>query len=205
MSDHLTAARAALTEEISDLTERLCRATNALAILDGVDEPVTPMVPLVRPPAPSVPEPPVQLPKLPKRQQRPAASGARRPRWDYAACAKVAREAIVEGKPAAAALVGAFDGMTPQQASFLVADLRKRGYDIPYTRRKFTAEPITKLPVDEQAARNAAAGPTAGAVPWQPTARPTPALSPTRTPRFNIDDAHQAIADADAQHAEATG
>lgn len=205
MSENLTAARAALADEIRDLTERLCRATNALAILDGVDEPVTPMVPLIRPPAPSVPDPPVVLPKRPQRIQQPAAAGGRGSKWDYAACARVAREAIVNGKPAAATLVDAFDGMTPQQASFLVADLRKRGYDIPYTNRKLTAEPITRIPVDEQAARNAAAGPAGGAVPWQPTARPAPPASPTRTPRFNVDDAHQAIADTDAHHTEATG
>jgi hypothetical protein len=209
MSDHLTTALAALVDEANDLARRLARVQQAIAMLDG-----EPDVPLVRPPAPSVPEPPVTLPKRETRPQkvetrpvptetRPAAKAGRKPTVDYARVATVARAAIEEGAPIRKAIEAEF-GYSRDMAGWAIRQARKLGHDIPAldtTGRPLppatTSEPITRIPVNEQQSRDAAADTAfrdhgTGQI-WSPRVPARPAPVPPPEVRFTVDDALHAI------------
>lgn len=133
MDEFLDTIRTQLSDEIdrlrarADVLERV-----ALATVEAAPDDAPPVV--VRPPATDVPAEPVTIPKAPKRERRPAAKrpGGRPIQRDYEAIAKVAREAIVDGKSATAAVAGEFS-VTDGNARQLIAAARQKGHDIPRT------------------------------------------------------------------------
>lgn len=174
MTEHEIAARAALQDLVLYHQTHIDRANAALAALGGE------IVPMVRPPAPGVIPPPVQMPKVPVREQRPAATGKRRspppriPKYDPSEVTSVAKEAHQAGQSMGLAVAEHF-GIKRMNADELISRYRKQGFDIPRSTEvvltptltsvaeaerfsgPFTTEPITRMPIDHQAIRNAAA------------------------------------------------
>lgn len=191
MSEHLIAARAALADEIAAAQGRIDRANAALELL-GAD-----VVPLVRPPADDVPAEPVTIPKRETRpkptEQRPAAKTKRKRKYDYDEIAAVACQAHAEGRSMRDTLVAHLN-IPIKQVDTMLWKLRKEGYAIPRS-AAFTAEPITRMPVDQQPAREATAGPWAG--PVKPISQTISGQRPVehtdRPLRFSVDDAVAAI------------
>lgn len=120
-------------------------------------------------------------------------------KYDRDKVVRVATEAHDAGKPMAKTVGEAF-GISKAMGQYLISDCRRRGMEIPArTEAGSGLGPIGKLPVDQDAARDAAGGPRTTIPPANLTgfgkATPAPtAADPTLS--FSLDDARAAIAEA---------
>lgn len=144
---------------------------------------------------------------------------------DLADVASTARQVMSSSKAQEQAVEKRF-GVTTGMAIILLARARRAGHDIPYPKRisepkaaasssaqapppgPWTTEPISKTPVDHQAARDAAAGevqtvPANQQVGWaRPVQRPQPAAKPEKWSREMVEEALAAEAAEAAEMAE---
>lgn len=153
-------------------------------------------------PAPKAKATPVG-PKLATRKKA-ATSGRKVDTEHWAAVAAWIVAAKVDGRYSLPALAEAFDTTTSTVSNW-PGRCRQLGHDIdhlpttPAPATSFTAEPITKGEFDEQAARDAVAGPPVGRVLPMHNGRPAgsaPAAPPATDarPAFTVEQAHEALA-----------
>lgn len=184
VADQLREAIDAIDQDVEQALADRARLAAALAVLEGG----TPTV------APAPPAPPA-APKQPKARKAPTGRPGRKPTLDYNAIAEWINRTRRDGSYSLAALADHF-GTTVGTAKNWPLRCAQRGLLDPID-AKATNEPITKMPVNEEAARAAAAAqypdsdPRKTATGYQPpTLRPA---TPAATVPFSIDDARAAL------------
>lgn len=176
----LKEAHAEALSEVADAAARATRIAKAIAELEG--EATDALA------APPTPPPNATRPIKPKAASKKGATsrrGGRVPTVDYPAIADWINKAKATGNYSVAGLAGRF-GVSEAAAKNYIGRCRQQG--LLEADKSWTGEPITKTPVDHQAARDAAAdvaapkqGVGGASAPWQPAthASPAPATQPT--------------------------
>lgn len=183
----------ALHVQLAEATATCVRLQSAIDVLEaGVGEPPAPATV----PARVVERARAIVPPRTVERSRTVAGGkgARLGDVGHAEVARIAREARAEDRSAGPAVAEHF-GITEGAARQRILAAQRRGFDCGST-KPHRLGPIGKLPVNEDAARDAAGGPRMPADGNAMGFASRPAPTPTRPEpglRFSIDDARNAI------------